>query len=102
MDTQDTNTKTTLKSFLADGGWKSRKLWLSVFCLILLSAFVGAACKWASIAGLYSEFVAGVLGVLSIFIGGNAATRYGATKHVATQLAANEKAPSAPVEKLPK
>lgn len=85
------DSKTTLQSFLADGGWRSRKLWLSVFCLVLLAGFVGAACHWASIAGLYSEFVAGVLGVLSIFIGGNAASRYATTKHVASQLAAAEK-----------
>ncbi len=85
MDTTDH--KLTLKDFLADGGIKSRKLWLGIGCLILLAGFVGVAAHWASVAGLYSEFVAGVLGVYSIYVTGNAAGRWSTAKHIGAPLA---------------
>lgn len=76
-----------VQQFLADGGWKSRKLWLSIVCLGLLAGFVGLACHWAKIAGLYDEFTTGVLGVLSIYVGGNAAGRWATAKHVGSKVA---------------
>lgn len=85
MDTQDH--KLTLKSFLADGGLKSRKLWLSVFCLMLLTAMVCVGCHFAAVAGMFPEYVGGVLGVLTIFTGGNVVARNATAKHLADKLA---------------
>lgn len=86
-----------LKAFLADGGLKSRKFILSLLCLLLLCAFVGAAAHWAGIAGLYPEFVGGILGVLSIYVTGNAAGRWATSKHLGDKLAAQADAkPDAP------
>ena len=82
--------KLTLRDFLADAGWKSRKLWLSVLCLALLCVFVGCATRWAMIAGLFPDFVGGVLGVLSIYTGGAAVGRWGNAKHVAAKLAGKQ------------
>lgn len=103
----DTNSnKSTLKNFLADGGLKSRKLWLSVFCLVLLTVMVCVGCHFAAVAGMFPEYVGGVLGILTIFTGGNVVARNATAKHLADKLgpvfgAAEKPEPTAPVEQLP-
>jgi hypothetical protein len=100
-----------LEKFLSsDNSFKSRKLWFGFLCLVLLSGFVVLAAFYAGIAGLFSEYVAGVLGVFSIFAGSNAAIKWSTAKHVGSQLAGTEderdeggvtESPTAPAAGLP-
>jgi hypothetical protein len=89
----------TWKDFLADGGMKSRKLWLGVGCLVALSGMVFAAAHWAAIAGVFAEYVGGVLGVYSVFCGVNVANRWGSAKHLGDKLAEPAPDADAPAEK---
>jgi hypothetical protein len=54
-----------------DGGWKSRKLWFSVFISLLI--FYGAVygCKHAGFEVMYPELTMGLIGVTSLFFGAN-------------------------------
>lgn len=76
-----------LKLFLADGGLTSRKFILALICLVALCGFVGVAVHWAGVIGLFPEYVGGVLGVLSIYVTGNAAGRWAVAKHLGDKLA---------------
>jgi hypothetical protein len=76
-----------LQKFVADGGIRSRKFLLALLCLVLLCAFVGIAAHWAGIIGMFPEFVTGVLGVLSIYCGGDVARHFATVKHLGDKLA---------------
>ncbi len=78
-----------LQKFLAGagGGIASRKLWLSVLCLVLLTLAICLSIPWPNVAGLYGQFVGGVLGVLSIYCGANAVGRWSSNKHIGQTLA---------------
>lgn len=59
----------------SDGGWKSRKLWFGFYSTLLLAAVL----VWAEgrmIGPLYGEFVAGVVGIVTIVLGGNVASKW--------------------------
>ena len=75
---------------MADDGWGSRKLWLSVFSMILITS-VGIACiKYPGILAIYSELVMGVLGILSVYAGGNAFNKWQAAKNSASFVRSNQ------------
>jgi hypothetical protein len=76
-----------LQAFLNDGGLKSRKLWICVGGLVLLTVMVFVGCHYAAVAGMYAEYVGGILGVLGIYTGTNIAARASAAKHVGAKLA---------------
>lgn len=105
MDLQEN--KLTLKNFLSDGGLKSRKLWMSVLALVLITAMVCVGCHYGAVTGMFPEYVGGVLGVLTIFTGGNVVARNATTKHLADKLgpvfepAQKSPEPRPPVEQLP-
>lgn len=65
-----------LSKFIADGGFKSRKLWFGILCLVLLTVVVCLGVHYSVIAGLYAEYVGGVLGVYGVYAGVNVASRY--------------------------
>jgi hypothetical protein len=92
-----------LQQFLGDGGIWSRKLWLCVGGLVLLTAMVFVGCHYAAVAGMYTEYVGGVLGVLGVYTGTNIAGRMSASKHIGSKMVeASVKADAtAPVEPLP-
>ena len=66
---------------MRDGGWASRKLHFSLLSAGLIFAGMCLGAHWAGVAAVYPEFVAGVLGVLSIFAGSNVATKWTFAKH---------------------
>jgi hypothetical protein len=76
-----------LREFLSDNGFSSRKLWICVGGLVLLTAMVIVGCHCAAIAGMYAEYVGGVLGVLGIYTGTNIAGRMSNAKHIGSKLA---------------
>lgn len=79
-----------LSTMLKGRGLYSRKLWFGVGCVVALAAMVFVAAHYAAVAGIYSEFVGGVVGVYSIYAGANAATKWGSAKHIGSKLADNE------------
>jgi hypothetical protein len=79
-----------LAKMLKGRGVYSRKLWLAIFCLILLIVGIFLAVKWAVVVGLYTEFVGGVVGLFSIYCGANAASKWGSAKHIGSKLADND------------
>ena len=81
----------SIKEFLADGGLKSRKLWFGVGCIIVLAAMVAVAAHCAAVAGLYADFVGGVVGIYGAYVGTNVANRWGMAKHLGSRLDDSDK-----------
>jgi len=68
----------TPASLVADGGYLSRKLALSVFAMLLIVG-LGILCHWSTgIGNQMQTIVTGILGVLTIFVGGNLAGKFNA------------------------
>lgn len=59
-----------------DGGYKSRKMVMSYVAMAILTAGFLAAGKWGGLQPVFGEFIAGILGCASIYIGGNTAVRW--------------------------
>lgn len=62
---------------MSDGGVTSRKMWFCVgtsLSVILSGLFIPAA--------IFSEVVMGLISVCAIYVGGNAATKWVATRHL--------------------
>lgn len=78
-----------VQKLVADGGIKSRKLWLGVGCIIVLAAVAGCAARWAAVAGVYEPFVGGVVSLYAIFCGVDGAKHYANVKHLGAQLVAD-------------
>lgn len=76
---------------LDDGGWKSRKLWFSVFTVTML--YLGA--KTGVPDALYTEFAGAIVAITMAFVGGNVANRWVLTRH----LSKPKKKAAAPAEK---
>lgn len=61
-----------------DGGMTSRKLWLTVFTMVIITA-LGLISGLAAFTGLAANLpvvVGGVLGALGVFCGANVATKF--------------------------
>ena len=60
--------------------WKSRKLQMALLALCLITVAFFAREGLASLEAIYSQYVAGVLGVLTLYLGGNVSNKYVVSK----------------------
>ena len=56
--------------------WKSRKLQIALLCLLLITVGFFAREGLESLESVYAQFVAGVLGVLTLYMGGSVSNKY--------------------------
>lgn len=70
MDCLDT------KNTWRDGGWKSRKLWFSVFAVASLYFGMKVASTEATLRPLYESFVGGVVAISGMFLIGNVGAKW--------------------------
>ena len=68
----------TKQDFFKDGGYRSRKLWLAVFAIIMIVA-VPHLCPAVTI----TDVVAGIVAVVTVYMGGNAVSRWNTGKALA-------------------
>jgi uncharacterized membrane protein YeaQ/YmgE (transglycosylase-associated protein family) len=83
-----------MNEIIRDGGVKSRKLWFSIFSIVII--FVGGvlAGHWAGIQSVYGTMVTGILGVVGAYLTGNVAQKLVGVK--AMGVAAPEAKPTKP------
>jgi hypothetical protein len=81
-----------VSEIIRDGGWKSRKLWFSVFAVLILLAGWVLAGHFHSLQALYDTFVGGVVGVSGLYLTGSVATKWVGTKAPQAPAQASEKA----------
>lgn len=83
-----------------DGGFKSRKLWMAVFAIVMIATGYIAAGLWSALSVVYGEFVAGVLAGASIYSGSNVLAKHlimrGAKKKVKKEAKSEAPEPEAP------
>lgn len=84
-----------------DGGWKSRKLWHSVFTSFLIVAGAVVCGKYPAMVPVYPEMAMALVATLSIFAGANVAGRWTIARN-APQLAAAQSAPEPAPTPAPK
>lgn len=60
---------------LKDGGFKSRKLLLCVFAVLVLAGGWVACGHWRELQPNYATFVGGVLGLVGLYFTGNVTTK---------------------------
>jgi len=65
-----------LEDSIEPNKWKSRKLRFSLLCLALITAGFFAREELASLEGVYAQFVTGVLGILTVYLGSNVSNKY--------------------------
>lgn len=65
-----------MKHLWTDGGWKSRKLWFGFYSTMLLFCGMYLASKEPAVAALYGEFVGGLVGIVTVVLGGNIAGKW--------------------------
>lgn len=56
--------------------WKSRKLHFSLLCLALITLGFVMAAYFPAAQAMYVQYVAGILGVLTLYLGGNVGNKY--------------------------
>lgn len=64
-----------LKHLLSDNAFKSRKFVLTVFSIVVMLVGWFACAHWAALGAYYQVFVGGVIGALTVYMGGNVVTR---------------------------
>ena len=62
------------------GGWKSRKLWFSVFAIGMIYAGAKTAIESKAFESVYSTMVGGIVGIAGMFLVGNVSTKWVAAK----------------------
>ena len=62
--------------FLKDGGWLSRKLGVTLFSLSLVTLITLLVGKYQGLVPVYGTFCSTVVGLVSIYIGGNSALKW--------------------------
>ena len=77
--------------FLKDGGYKSRKFWLAVIAMVLIIVS-SLICPTVSI----TDIVAGIVAICTVYVGGNAVTRWSTGKVLAQSNPPPEPASNAP------
>jgi hypothetical protein len=83
----------TLLDHIKDGGFKSRKLWLTIFGVETLMVGWFAAGHWKTLAPSYPTFVGGVLGLIGLYFTGNVTTKATLAKTAAKGTATSPPAP---------
>lgn len=68
----------TKKVFFKDGSYKSRKLWLAVFAILTIIAST-LVCP----AVVITDVVAGIVAIVTVYMGGNAVSKWSTTKAIA-------------------
>lgn len=63
-----------------DNGFKSRKLWFSVFAVATIFGGATLGAHWTSFAPLYDTLVGGIVAVAGLFLTGQVATKWVNTK----------------------
>lgn len=74
MDCLDT------KNTWRDGGWKSRKLWFSLFAIGVLYMGARIANGDTAFRAVYESFVGGVVAISGMFLIGNVGAKWVSTK----------------------
>jgi hypothetical protein len=71
-----------LKEIAKDGGYGSRKFWLTIvsMAIIVILTLVGSLSAFTSIGANLPTAVGGILGALGIFAGANVATKWSAAQ----------------------
>ena len=69
----------------------SRKFLLTLFSLLLVSVFSLLGIKYTIIQSLLSVFISGVLGILSLYFGGNITSKWVNNKFPLPELLVNKK-----------
>jgi hypothetical protein len=69
-----------MNEIIKDGGFKSRKLWFSVFAVVALFLGAGLAAWLPSVAPLYGELVGGIVAIAGLFLTGSVATKWVGSK----------------------
>jgi len=59
-----------------DGGYKSRKLWITVFTMALISGVSILTAKYPAIVAVHSTLVGGLISCLALFLTGNVAASH--------------------------
>lgn len=59
-----------------DRSWRSRKFMLANFCLLLISAITVFSVWFVSLHAILPSFIGGILGVLSLYYGGNVGSKF--------------------------
>ncbi len=80
-----------------DGGYGSRKLWLTVFAIAVLSGVALSAKFIPGIDSVFPTLCGAVTALAALYIGGNTATKYVAGNH-AVALANTANPPTQPPE----
>ncbi len=70
----------TNRSGWRDGGWRSRKLWFSVFAIFIVYLGLRLAAGNDTFKPLYETFVGGVVGISALFLAGNLGGKFVSTK----------------------
>jgi hypothetical protein len=85
-----------------DSGWKSRKLWFSIFAIGILYRGAVVAMDEASFRAVYESFVGGVVGIAGLFLVGNIGAKFVSTKApvATTPVPKPVKVPQQPVEQI--
>lgn len=85
-----------------DGGWKSRKLWFSVFAIGIMYRGMIVAMDNLTFQPLYGTFVGGVCAVVTAFLVGNVGAKFVSTKAPAatSPVPKDLKTPPRPVEPI--
>lgn len=65
----------------ADGGMSSRKLWFAVITSAFIFAGAALAGIWPMFSPNYDAMVGGLLGALTIYVGGNLGAKWTIGKH---------------------
>lgn len=60
---------------MRDGGYRSRKLWFTVFAMGLAFAGFCLTAGWPAFAPSYSTFVGAIVGLSTVYLTSNVATK---------------------------
>ncbi len=65
-----------------DHSSRSRKFLLTIGALVLITIFGLIGIRYSSIEGIYPTFIGGVIGIVSIYLTGNVASKYVVGKNI--------------------
>ena len=81
-----------------DGGLTSRKLWLAVFGMLLLTGVAALTLKYAMLEAIYSSLATGILGLYALYSGANGAIKYFYSKNPVPPAPEAPKPPEPPAQ----
>ena len=65
----------------ADGGWKSRKLWLTILALNLVVVLGVVAAHWSALGPYLTTLVGGITSILGLYFGSSVAANFVVAKN---------------------